>query len=170
MARSSPNLRIRRILAVGREVSQLSSGANLLTQAGYAADLVVTVDRAMRRATVGRYHLAIVTTTFSSDQQLAIRVHLKEVKPGLPVLLLGPEHDSPAAFLESVSTCFGRPKTADIAAHLSDRRSGRLIEARRRINCQLPITANYQSRIGRLFSPVLRGEDSLLVAAALPPR
>ena len=75
----------------------------------------------MRRATVGRYHLAIVSTTFSSDERLAIRAHLKEVKPGLPVLPLGPEHDSPAAFLESVSTCPGRPKTPDIAAHLSDR-------------------------------------------------
>lgn len=98
-------------------MSQLSSEANLLTQAGYKTNLVVTVDRAMRRATVGRYHLAIVSTTFSSDEQLAIRAHLK---PSLPVLLLGPEHDSPAAFLESVSTCLGRPKTPDIAAHLSD--------------------------------------------------
>jgi hypothetical protein len=93
----------------------LSSGANLLTQAGY------TVDRAMRRATVGRSHLAIVSTTCTSDEQLAIRAHLKQAKPGLPVLLLGPEHDSLGAFLESVSTCLGRPKTPDIAAHLSDR-------------------------------------------------
>jgi hypothetical protein len=75
----------------------------------------------MRRATVGRYHLAIVSTTFTSDEQLAIHAHLKQVKPGLPVLLLGPEHDSPGAFLESVSTCLGRLKTPDIAAHLSDR-------------------------------------------------
>lgn len=120
MARSSPNPRIRRILAVGRDVSQLSSGANLLTQAGYTTDLVVTVDRALRRATVGRYHLAIVSTTFNSDEQLVIRDHLKQVKPGLPVLLLGPEHDSPGAFLESVSICLGRPRTPDIAAHLSD--------------------------------------------------
>ena len=120
MASSSPNPRIRRILAVGRDVSQLSSGANLLTQAGYTTDLVVSVDRAMRRATVGRYHLAIVSTTFTSEEQLAIRAHLKQVKPGLPVLLLGPEHDSPRAFLESVSTCLGRPKTPDIAVHLSD--------------------------------------------------
>ena len=74
----------------------------------------------MRRATVGRYHLAIVSATFTSDEQHAICAHLKQVKPGLPVLLLGPEHDSPRAFLESVSTCLGRPKTPDIAAHLSD--------------------------------------------------
>ena len=120
MARSSPNPKIRRILAVGRDASQLSSGANLLTQAGYITDLVVTVDRAMRRATVGRYHLAIVSTTFTHNERLAIRAHLKQVKPGLPVLLLGPEHDSPRAFLESVSICLGRPKTPDITAHLSD--------------------------------------------------
>jgi hypothetical protein len=101
-------------------VSRLSSGANLLTQAGYTTDLVITVDRAIRRATVGRYHLAIVSATFTSDEQHAICAHLKQVKPGLPVLLLGPEHDSPRAFLESVSTCLGRPKTPDIAAHLSD--------------------------------------------------
>jgi hypothetical protein len=37
-------------------VSQLSSGANLLTQAGYTTDLVITVDRALQRATFGRYH------------------------------------------------------------------------------------------------------------------
>ena len=89
MARSSPNPRIRRILAVGRDVSRLSSGANLLTQAGYTTDLVITVDRAIRRATVGRYHLAIVSATFTSDEQHAICAHLKQVKPGLPVLLLG---------------------------------------------------------------------------------
>ena len=86
MARSSSNPIIRRILAVRRDVSQLSSGANLLTQASYAADLVVTVDRAMRRATVGCYQLAIVSTTFNSDEQLAIRAHLKQVKPALSLL------------------------------------------------------------------------------------
>src|SRR6516164_6321374 len=48
MVRISPNSRIRRVLAVGRDVSQLSSGANLLTQAGYTTDLVVTVDQALR--------------------------------------------------------------------------------------------------------------------------
>src|SRR5215470_7895327 len=109
MVRSSPNSRIRRILAVGRDVSQLSSGANLLTQAGYTTDLVVTIDRAARRVAVVRYHLAIVSSTFTHDEQLAIRARLSQLKPSLPVLLLGPEHDAPGAFLESVSSCLGRP-------------------------------------------------------------
>jgi len=98
MARSSPNPRIRRILAVGRDVSQLSLGANLLTQAGYTTDLVVSVDRAMRRATVGRCHLAIASTTFASDEQLAIRAHLKQVKPGLRACCLGRNMTPPGPF------------------------------------------------------------------------
>jgi PleD family two-component response regulator len=113
MARFSPNPTIRKILAVGQDVSQLSSGANLLTQAGYTTDLVVTVDRAMRRATVGRYHLAIVNATFSYDEQLAIRARLKQIKPSLPVLLLGPEHDAPATFLDSVAACLGQSPIAN---------------------------------------------------------
>ena len=169
MARSSPNLRIRRYLRLA-ETCPVEFGS----EPPHLGRLRHRPRRHRRSRHAARYRRPLsprhVSTTFSSDEQLAIRGHLKEVKPGLPVLLLGPEHDPPAAFLESVSTCFGHPKTADIAAHLSDRRRGRLIESRRRINCQLPITANYQSRIGRLFSPVLRGEDSLLVAAALPPR
>jgi hypothetical protein len=95
-------------------------GANLLTQAGYTTDLVVTVDRAMRRATAGRYHLAIVSTISTHNEQLAIRAHLKQVKPGVTVLLLGAEHDSPRALLESVSIFLGRSKTPDMAAQLSD--------------------------------------------------
>jgi hypothetical protein len=120
MVRSSPNPRIRRILALGRDVSQLSSGANLLTQAGYTADLVVKVDQAVRRVGVGRYHLAIISTTFAYDEQIAIRARLKQVKPSLPVLLLGREHDSPETFLESVANCLGRAKSPDVAVHLSE--------------------------------------------------
>jgi DNA-binding NtrC family response regulator len=128
MVRLSPNSRIRRILVVGSDVSQLSSGANLLTQAGYTTDVVVTIDRAMRRANAGRYHLAIISKTFAYEEQLAILAHLRTVKPSLPVLLLGPEHDSPSAFLDSVSACLGRPKTPDIAAHLSERAPDELAE------------------------------------------
>jgi len=120
MVRLSPNSRIRRILVVGRDVSQLSSGANLLTQAGYTTDLVVTVDRALRRASVGRYHLAIISTTFTCEEQLAIRTRLKQVQPSLAVLLLCPEHDSPGVFLDSVSACLGYP-TPHITAHLGER-------------------------------------------------
>ena len=128
MIRSSPNSRIQRILVVGRDVSRLSSGANLLTQAGYSTDLVVTVDRAMRRATVGRYHLAILGATFTYDEQLALRARLRQIKPALPVLLLRPEHDSPSAFLDSVSACLGRPKRPDIAARLAERGLGEVAE------------------------------------------
>jgi hypothetical protein len=129
MVRSSPNPRIRRILALGRDVSQLSSGANLLTQAGYTTDLVVKVDQAVRRVGVGRYHLAIISTTFEYDEQVAIRARLKQVKPSLPVLLLKPEHDSPETFLESVAACLGKAKSTDIPAHLSERTPEELAES-----------------------------------------
>jgi DNA-binding NtrC family response regulator len=123
MVRISPNSRIRRVLAVGRDVSQLSSGANLLTQAGYTTDLVVTVDQALRRATVGRYHLVIVSSTFTYDEQIAIRSRLMQVKPSLPILLLGPEHDAPDAFLESVATHLSRQKPLEVDAQTLERRS-----------------------------------------------
>lgn len=129
MVRSSPNSRIRRILAVGRDVSQLSSGANLLTHAGYTTDLVVTLDRAVRRATVGRYHLAIVSATFTYDEQLAIRARLRQLKPSLPVLLLGPEHDRPEVFLEAVAGCLVGPKTPEIEPHLGERGREELAES-----------------------------------------
>ena len=114
MVRTSPNSRIRRILAVGRDVSQLSSRANLLTHAGYTTDLVVTIDQAVQRASVGRYHLAIVSPTFSDDEQLAIRARLEQAKPSLPVLLVGPSHDSPEAFLVAVAACLSRNKLPKI--------------------------------------------------------
>ena len=88
---------------MGRDVSELSAGANLLTQAGYTTDLVVTLEQAARRAVVGRYHLAVVSATFTYDEQIAIRAHLKQVKPILPILLIGPEHGLPRAFLNAVA-------------------------------------------------------------------
>ena len=129
MVRSSPNSRIRRILAVGRDVSQLSSRANLLTQAGYTTDQVVTVEQAMRRASVARYHLAVVSATFAYDEQIAIRSDLRRIKPSLPILLLGPEHDTPEAFLETVAACLELLKTPNIETHLSDRVPDELAES-----------------------------------------
>jgi len=103
MARRSPNPPHYRILAVGKDISLLSSGANVLTLAGYVADIVLTVEQAVRRALVRQYDMAIVSSTFTRDDQLAVRASLKHVRPGIPVLLLGSEHDSPDAFLTAVA-------------------------------------------------------------------
>jgi DNA-binding NtrC family response regulator len=105
MTSSSSNLQIYRVLVVGRDVSELSAGANLLTQAGYTTDLVVTLDQAVRRAIVGRYHLAVVSSTFTYDEQVVIRARLKQAKPSLPALLLGPEHAAPDALRAAVAHC-----------------------------------------------------------------
>ena len=103
MVRGSHNPPLYRILAVSSDVSTLSSGANILTQAGYTADLVLTIDQAVRRVSVRRYHLAIVSSSFARDEQIAIRARLKQVRQNLPVLLLGSEHDSPDFFLTAVA-------------------------------------------------------------------
>ncbi len=92
-----------RILAIGADISRLSSGANLLTLAGYSTDLVFTIDDAVRRLLKSRYHLAIVCATFTFDEQISIRLRLRQVRPRIPVLLLTVEHDSPAAFLAAVA-------------------------------------------------------------------
>ena len=113
MINPSHNSHSYRILAIGSDVSQLSSGANILTQAGYTTDLVINVDQAMGRVAPGRYHLAIVSATFTYDEQLAIRARLKQVRPNLPVLLLGAQHESPDAFL------------AEVAHHLRQKQSFR---------------------------------------------
>jgi PleD family two-component response regulator len=110
MARRSANPLLYRILAVGRDVSRLSSGANVLTQAGYIADLVLSADQAVRRVLLRPYHLAIVSSTFTRDEQIAIRSRLKQLRQYLPVLLLGPEHDSPDAFLAAVAECLKQKK------------------------------------------------------------
>src|SRR5664279_1582050 len=99
MPRLSHNPELYRVLAIGRDISLLSSGANVLTQAGYRADTVVAVDQAIRRVMVGKYHLVIVSSTFSCDEQIAIRARLKQSRQNLPVLLMGSAHDSPDAFL-----------------------------------------------------------------------
>ncbi len=93
-----------RILAIGADISRLSSGANLLTQAGYRADLVLKIDDAVRRISKSRYHLAIVCSTFTYDQQISIRARLRQVRPQVPVLLLDAEHNSPALLLAAVAS------------------------------------------------------------------
>ena len=103
MARRSQNPPHYRILAVGKDISLLSSGANVLTQAGYIVDIVLTVEQAVRRALVRQYDLVIVSSTFTRDDQLAVRARLKQVRPSIPALLLGTEHDSPDAFLSAVA-------------------------------------------------------------------
>jgi PleD family two-component response regulator len=103
MARRSQNPPHYRILAVGKDISQLSSGANVLTQAGYTADIVLTLEQAVRRALVRQYDLAVVSSTFHRHDQLAVRARLKQVRPSIPVLLLGTQHDSPDAFLTAVA-------------------------------------------------------------------
>ena len=103
MPRRPPNPPHYRILAVGKDISLLSSGANVLTQAGYIADIVLTVEQAVRRALVRQYDLAIVSSTFTRDDQLAVRARLKQVCPCIPALLLGTEPDSPDAFLTAVA-------------------------------------------------------------------
>ena len=108
------NSQVYRILVVGRDVSELSAGANLLTQAGYNTDLVVTVDQAVRRAALGRYHLAIVSSTFTSDEQVAIRARLKQAKAALPTLLLGPEHTSPDTLRSAVASCLKKRLTVEL--------------------------------------------------------
>jgi DNA-binding response OmpR family regulator len=103
MVRRPHNPQSYRILVVGKDVSLLSSRANVLTQAGYSADPVPETDHAVRRAKVHRYHLAIVSSSFTVDEQLAIRARLKAVRPNLPVLFLTPEHDMPDTFLTAVA-------------------------------------------------------------------
>ena len=103
MHRSSSNPQLYRILVVGRDISELSAGANLLTQAGYTTDLVVTVEQAVRRAVGGRYHLSVISATFTYDEQIAIRARLRQVKPTLPTLLAGPQHAAPSALLDAVA-------------------------------------------------------------------
>ena len=107
------NSQVYRILVIGRDVSELSGEANLLTQAGYIADLVVTVDQAVRRTAVGRYHLAVVSSTFTCDEQIAIRASLKQVKATLRTLLLGPEHKLPNALLTAVSKSLNTKQSAE---------------------------------------------------------
>jgi DNA-binding NtrC family response regulator len=94
-----------RIVVIGTDISHVSSRANLLAQAGYNTDLVVKVEDAVKRVIVRRHHLAVVTSVVPYDEQLAIRARLKQVRPNLSLLLLGPNHDSPDALLAAVEHC-----------------------------------------------------------------
>lgn len=124
MPRTSHNSPVVRILAVGRDISLLSSGANLLTLAGYSTDFVLTPDDAARRVSIPRYDLAIVSTTFTYDEQIAIRNRIRQLRPQLPVLVLSDQHDSPAALFAAVSQIVrktqSRPLPADPAKPLPD--------------------------------------------------
>lgn len=110
MVRRPNNPQSYRILVVGKDVSLLSSRANVLAQAGYSADPVPESDHAVRRARTQRYHLAIVSSSFTTDEQLAIRASLKAVRPSLPVLLLASEHDQPDTFLSAVANSLKQKK------------------------------------------------------------
>ncbi|HZD30517.1 MAG TPA: hypothetical protein VE779_02550 [Candidatus Angelobacter sp.] len=108
-----------RVLVIGRDISHLSSRANLLTLAGYSTDLILELDLAVRRVAIPRYHLVIIGPTFTYDEQIAIRARLRQVRPQLPVLLLGPEPDKPAAFLAAVAHALrpiADPQLADSVA------------------------------------------------------
>jgi DNA-binding NtrC family response regulator len=96
-------LRSSRILAIGNDVSQLSSRANVLTQAGYTTDSVLKIDDLSARLLKTNYDLAIVSYAFSYDEQLAIRARVRQVRPQLPVFLLRPEHNAPMPFLDAVA-------------------------------------------------------------------
>ena len=98
-----PQSQSSRVLAIGKDVSQLSSGANVLTQAGYSADCVLKIDDLPTRLLKTRYDLAIVSSAFNYDEQLAVRARIRQVRPRMPVLLLGPEHSSPKPFLDAVA-------------------------------------------------------------------
>ena len=115
------NPQLYRILAVGRDVSLLSSGANVLIQAGYRADLLLEVDRAVRRVMVEKYHLVIVSSTFTPDEQIAIRARLRQVRENLSILLLSSKHDSPDAFLAAVAECLQQKKAFQFGTRLDGR-------------------------------------------------
>jgi DNA-binding NtrC family response regulator len=125
MLRRSHNPQLYRILLVGKDVSRLSSRANVLTLAGYSADPVLETEHAARRVRIKRYHLAIVSSSFTVDEQLAIRATLQAIRPALPVLFLTPEHDKPDAFLAAVADSlkqkkrfrFGTPHDGFINGH-----------------------------------------------------
>jgi len=108
------NPQLYRILAIGRDVSLLSSGANVLIQAGYRADLFLEVDQAVRRVRIEKYHLVVVSSTFTPDEQIAIRARLRQVRENLSILLLSSKHDSPDAFLAAVAECLQQKKALPV--------------------------------------------------------
>ncbi len=99
-----------RILNVGNDLSVLSSRANLLTQAGYSADLEVDEERAMRRLRARPYHMVVVSNRIGQEEQLRIRAKCKQVKPEVPVLLLDETEDEAEQFLASVASRLRRSK------------------------------------------------------------
>jgi DNA-binding response OmpR family regulator len=117
-----------RILVIGSDVSRLSSRANVLTQAGYTADPVPEIDHAVRRARTQRYHLAVLSSSFSADEQLAIRARLKAVRPDLPVLMLAPEHDKPDTFLTAVADSLKQKKRFRFGARHDGHGNGHSIQ------------------------------------------
>ncbi len=105
MVRRTHKPRLYRILAVGDDISRLSSRANVLTQAGYNTDLALSVDHAVRRTQIRPYELVIVSHSFGFEKQILIRARLRRIRHDLPVLLLTPEHELPDVFLSAVADC-----------------------------------------------------------------
>ena len=128
MIRRSRSPQRYRILAVGNDVSHLSSCANLLTLAGYRADIFLRVDDAVRRVLIRQYDLAIVGFAFARDDQFAVKATLRQVRENLPILLLSSEHDSPDAFLAAVADCLKQKKRFQFPTGLDsywlDRKTG----------------------------------------------
>lgn len=91
-----------RILILSRDVSLVSSRTNLLTLAGYSAEFEPDHERALRRVRSRRFHLVVLSNSFTRDEQLGLRAKLILGRPGLPVLLLSNEQDSADSFLASV--------------------------------------------------------------------
>ena len=118
MVRRFHNRQLYRILAISADISRLSSHANVLTQAGYNADLFFSIDQAVRRAQVQHYDLAIVSNTFTREEQIAIRARLKRVRQNLPVLLWVPEHDLPDALLDAVANRLNHTKNFQFGTRL----------------------------------------------------
>ncbi len=97
-----PSSRTIRILTLSRDVSLLSSRANLLTQAGYSADCELDQERALRRIRTRGYDLIIVSDSFSPDEQVALRAKVRQLEPDTAVLLLGEEAKDAGQLLELV--------------------------------------------------------------------
>ena len=107
-----PTTRSTRILLVSNDVSLTSSRANLLTLAGYSADLELDQQRAVRRIRTCYYHLVIVSETFAPEEQLMLRSKLKQTRTELPVLLLSEHERDGVEFLSAVESFLGRIRTA----------------------------------------------------------
>lgn len=108
MASGKHNPQLFRVLAIGEDVSLLSSRANLLAQAGYTADLIPDAAIALRRVADRNYHLAILSHTMGAEEEFSLRRKLKQLRPKLPVLVAGPDNGAPDDFLAEVARSLHR--------------------------------------------------------------